>query len=78
MAAAYKCTRIAVGTQPALSSGMKSVVFNFIDPRVSPPPAYSVQGEVPEGHISDPDTLETDINTILSDQLWPDVMDWTA
>lgn len=77
MAAAYKCTKISVGTLPSLSSGTKSLVFNFIDPRVSPAPQYTDSHEVTESDAADPTALMAQVDATLVLHSWPDTMDWT-
>lgn len=77
MAALYKCTKISIGTLPSLVSGTKSLVFNFFDPSVSPPPYYTESHNVTDSDAADPTALMAQIDATLVLHSWPDTMDWT-
>jgi hypothetical protein len=76
MADILKCTKIALGLTPSLSSGDVGVLVEWVDPTTSPPTPGSGTGSMPLADALDPSNIRGECGSIANAAVGNSI-DWT-
>jgi hypothetical protein len=75
MADIYKCTKLAFGTVPSISSGYVGFEVTMIDPTVNPSVPFRSTGEMPTADVEDPSNIQGGVNSQVNAD-YGDGIDW--